>query len=105
MLRCDHFTNRTNQMTIGRELSLGIKLFELSHGAIDVSDRSGKLYALLRHFLVYRGGGGGGVVVGFHSRASFCASAICSGVMAFSYCALRNSGPRQPCVADTLYHM
>jgi len=46
-----------------------------------------------------------GCVIGFHSRASFCASAICSGVMC---CATKSrffAATLSPCTADKLSHM
>ena len=44
-------------------------------------------------------------LVGFHSRASFCASAICAGVMSRAIRSRKVAAPSLPCAADKLNHM
>ena len=46
MLGRDYLANRSDQMTIGRELAAGIQPLQLGNGAIDVGDRSRQLDAL-----------------------------------------------------------
>jgi hypothetical protein len=51
-------------------------------------------------FLHYRVG----CFVGFHSRASFCASAICAGVMRRAIRSRKVAAPSLPCAADKVNH-
>jgi hypothetical protein len=44
-------------------------------------------------------------LVGFHSRASFCASAIWAGVMRRAMRSRKVAAPSLPCAADKLNHM